>query len=877
MFNPRAYANSRPGGIAALEVRPAPGRRAAGETARQFVPLKRTVANGRWDGPLAEITLTQTYGYTRAQCDLPLEAIYRFPLPGDAAVRRVGVTFGDVEISADLRARAAAETEYVEAKARGRQAALVTAESPDVFTLRVAGLRPDEDVTVETTYVQLAEPEGSGWSLRIPLTTAPRFTRDDEPGGKDAQPLAVLRDPGHRFALDILTSAVGAIASSTHALDAEVEDGRRRVRLRERDVLPDRDCVLVWQPEREEARPTLRVLAQHDSASDQTYFVGLVAPPRAPARTIPREAIVLVDHSGSMSGAKWEAADWAALKALGDLAPTDRHDLGVFHNVTTWQDRSPRPAGADAVERGRAFLGRHRDSGGTELGSALEQALLMPREPGEISRQVVLITDAEVSDFARIIALVEEEARRADSRRVSVLCIDAAPNSFLAREIARKGGGVARFLTSSPEEGDITTALGEILESWTQPISAGLRLEIERAGVEAVERDVRQGTERDWSIIDLGDLTTGRPIWVVGRVPGSADGLGWRLVSQDGRAIAEIPASEAATVGAGAIGALFGAWKVMGLETLRDSTQDYGEVRDGLRRLGYDPEGVLGARTGRRTRYRENESIQTRDALEELLLKEALAYGLLCSETGFVAVRREAGKVVEETVAVGNALPTGWSEGFAGQVMASHSMAPSPASSPLHLRRAKARASVNPMTTGAAPQSYDMSAIPIDAETSSDAARADTAASASDDDVADVMHWLRAAHIPSAQSRAMPQSGGVVLFDGAPAFAGGEAVLFDTDRPTDAARLSGDRSLTRLIVEATDIRIEDLDPGLAILIFVGDLAAPVARVSLSDILRQGGRRPLSVRRRRSDRVVVVLADSAGAWRAGAPKLMVAIE
>ncbi len=37
-------------------------------------------------------------------------------------------------------------------------------------------------------------------------------------------------------------------------------------------------------------------------------------------------------------------------------------------------------------------------------------------------------------------------------RRISVLCIDAAPNSFLAFQLAEPGGGVAKFLTSSPEE-----------------------------------------------------------------------------------------------------------------------------------------------------------------------------------------------------------------------------------------------------------------------------------------------------------------------------------------------------------------------------------------------------------------------------------------
>ena len=45
-------------------------------------------------------------------------------------------------------------------------------------------------------------------------------------------------------------------------------------------------------------------------------------------------------------------------------------------------------------------------------------------------------------------------------------------------------------------------------------------------------------------------------------------------------------------------------------------------------------------------------------------MREALGYGLASSETAFVAVRTEAGRVVEGRVAVANALPAGWSEDF---------------------------------------------------------------------------------------------------------------------------------------------------------------------------------------------------------------------
>ncbi|MFO7697644.1 MAG: VIT domain-containing protein, partial [Anaerolineae bacterium] len=177
MFNPLAFANAAPAGVAVLETLTMGGVADEQTLARlPFVPLQRTTVNGRWEGPLAELTITHTYAYTSAQCDRVLEAIYRFPLPGDAAVRKVVVTFGDVEIVAELKERRAAEQAYEEAKRQGQQAALTTRESADVFTLRVAGLQPDQEVVVETTCVLMASAQSAsgGWSLRIPLTTAPQ-------------------------------------------------------------------------------------------------------------------------------------------------------------------------------------------------------------------------------------------------------------------------------------------------------------------------------------------------------------------------------------------------------------------------------------------------------------------------------------------------------------------------------------------------------------------------------------------------------------------------------------------------------------------------------------------------------------------------------
>jgi Ca-activated chloride channel family protein len=846
MFNPRYQENTRPDGVSVLEIIPDPDT--PPEAPPRIVPLKRTEATGNITGPLATLRLTQVYGYSRQQCDHVLEALYRFPLPGDAAVVGVRVRFGTVEIDASLKERQKAEEEYAEARQEGRQAALLTRESPDVFTLKVAGIAPEQDVTVETDYVQLARVESDGWSLRIPLTTSPRYVRADELTSRHAQgqPLCLLRDPGHRFSLDVTLEGSGTMVSPTHRLDLTSTDDSVRVRLQDGEVLPDRDCVLTWKPLRDPEHPGLQVTVHDDSATGQVYFLARVTPPsRRPAGTgVARETILLVDHSGSMQGPKWEAADWAVKKFLAELTERDTFALGLFHDQTEWLGKGMQLARPEAVQKAVAFLEAHKDTGGTQLGVALEQALDRPRSRTEAARHVLIVTDAEVTDAGRILRLAEEESRRPDRRRIDVLCIDAAPNAFLASELAERGGGVSKFLTSAPEELDITTALDEVLAEWAMPLFTDQRLEVDRPKLEAAGRQVQTG-------IDLGDLPAGRSVWVVGRAPrGTTGDVGFRLTA-GGRELAVFRAPLAEGRARPALKALFGARRVLGLEFVIHSGYSGEELADQVRRLGYDPdEALAGVSGGKKKVYAENAREEADKALRRLLVREALDYGLASSETAFVAVRKEAGKPVEGTVVVANALPAGWSDRFLSGGYGGIALA---CAMPMMRAGGKGAFTGRIMAARAAPASPPPAAAAPAAHSMRAMAKSVT---------------LSAAPAPVANSRD--------LFSEVPSFTGNEATLFDSSRPADAAVLPEPATFVRLRVEFPDgtPSADSLDAGLSLLLFVDDPAAPRARVRLADLVRHGGERPLNIRREAGQTVRLVLEDAAGAWATAAPALKV---
>jgi len=818
MFNPSSYTNSRPDGFGVLEIAAPESPELPEPQVRYFVPLRETEARGEIAGPLAQIELLQTFAFSRETLDQTIEAMYRFPLPGDAAITGVTVRFGHVEISAALKPRSEAEADYAKAKAEGSQATLLMRETADVFTLQIVGIKPDEEVRIRTTYTQLARGEAESWTLRIPLTTAPRYVRDDEAGSRHSQgqPLAMLRDPGHRFRLHLAFPDETEVTSPTHKLAVTAVDAGRLVELADDADIPDRDCVLHWQMAHDADATALQLFHYDDTAAGYTYFLAQTRPPalHADAPGHRREIILLVDHSGSMSGAKWEAADWAVARFLRSLHAEDTFALAVFHNHTTWFDggtlhQAEEPVVANAIE----WLKARKDSGGTELGVALEQALAIARTSGAASRHVLILTDAEVTDAGRILRLASKEAAHAERRRISVLCIDAAPNAFLAQELAERGGGVARFLTSNPDDEDITTALDQVLVFWSEPVLLGASLAVNRSDVEAAGRTVAPRDGR--CLIDVGDLAAGQTQWICGRASlATAPPLEISLVSAAGKVVATTGAT-----GGGeampAIKSLFGARRVNGLEYLMAAGYSQATLSAELERLGYDP----GAEESEATAsvYVENAMRDAEKMVNRLLVRASLEYGVPSSATAFVAVRTEKGERVAGTVAVANALPSGWSEGF------------------ISTGRVRYRARSMRSTLGVAAAQMPAMSVMNDPMLAMPAAYAHGPIAAPEHKDVDA-NWVE-------------------LFDGALREAG--QVVFDSRQGNgqlpDSGRLTGLRVTCDAAVDAA--------AAVTLLLYVGDLATPRARVSLADLLP--AERPLNLRRRTGETILLVAEHAAG--------------
>lgn len=420
-INALFYENKVPSGTGVLEI-VSEKTKETGRDSRLFVPLQKSTLTGTFHGPLGSLTLGQTFRFSHDVISTPIEAIYRFPLPGDAAVYEVVVTFGDEVIRTKLMERVAAERTYDKAFESGKMAVLVTRESPDVFTLHLTGVPPDTDVTVQASFTLLARSVTKGWEIRVPFTIAPRYVRGDEKHpATQANPLLNAADPGYRISMDLWFRPAVQVTRIKPSADVVQVPGATRITFQ--DAMPDRDLVLGWNMTEE--KEMLTAWSTDDPTSGHRYLLALINPPKTATKNmVPREMVLVIDQSGSMSGEKWKAAQSSLFALLDTLKEGEYFNICIFSDSPAWSGK-PVLATPGTIRAAKEFVTRTSLFSGTELGVALEQAIRQPKQAGLFSRHIVVITDGQVTDEARILKLSGMEKDTAQPRRISVITIDS--------------------------------------------------------------------------------------------------------------------------------------------------------------------------------------------------------------------------------------------------------------------------------------------------------------------------------------------------------------------------------------------------------------------------------------------------------------------
>ena len=407
-------------------------------------------------GGLARVVLEQTF---ENPYDDTLRVTYKMPLPVDGAVSGYAFRIGTRTISGKVDRKERARARFEEAVVQGKTAALLEQNKADIFTQEIGNVPPRRTIVAEITIDQrLAwRPEGE-WELRFPTVIGPRYIAANVSADDRAASHIELADGGGvrgRVHLEVrITDAItnGRRAESpSHALQTRT-DGMVELLALDGGRL-DRDVVVRWAVATRQigcsmmvARPPAGV-----TNSREAYALVSILPPLPDAgeAAVARDLIVLLDTSGSMDGGPLEQGKRVVAALIDSLTEADRLEVIEFSMRANRYSRTPVPGTRREKEKAIHWVMARKASGGTEMQSAIMDALHGVR-PGA-QRQVVLVTDGYVGGEEQIVTLLHESLP--ESCRMHVVGVGSGVNRTLAASLARAGRG-AEVLVGLDEDAE---------------------------------------------------------------------------------------------------------------------------------------------------------------------------------------------------------------------------------------------------------------------------------------------------------------------------------------------------------------------------------------------------------------------------------------
>jgi Ca-activated chloride channel homolog len=467
------------------------------------LPLAHTDVQAEIAGVVASVIVTQQFHNPYAT---PIEAVYVFPLPHEAAVHGMTITIGKRTIRGVVKRREQARAIYNRARAQGRTAALLDQERPNIFTQAVANIMPKEKILVRIQYTEALPSTDGLYEFAFPMVVGPRYVSGGEPlptrtghgWGRDTTrvpdasritPHLLARGlrPGHDVALRLSIDGgrtVRDLSVVAHRATTQRSGSVALVTLDPRDSIPNKDFVVRYRLAG--AMPEASLLTQRPRGKRPGHFLLMVHPKARmqPADIAPREYVFVVDNSGSMEGFPLQQAQAVVSRLLSSVRARDTFQIIKFSGTPDQLAPRPLPATPKNVRTGVSYVQQMTGGGGTEFLPALKICLEAPKDPGR-ARIVLFITDGYIGDEAEVLRFVRRHRGEAN---LFALGVGSSVNRFLIDGMARLGGGDP-FTMLNTEQAD--AVVRRIHATLSRPALTSIRV--------------------DWGGLEVKDLSPARP------------------------------------------------------------------------------------------------------------------------------------------------------------------------------------------------------------------------------------------------------------------------------------------------------------------------------------------------------------------------------
>ncbi|MEQ1607299.1 MAG: VIT domain-containing protein [Pyrinomonadaceae bacterium] len=475
------------------------------------LPLKDTSVEISVSGVIADVKVTQTY---RNEGSRPFNATYMFPASTRAAVYSMRMKIGDQVIVAKIKEREEAAKEFEKAKEDGKSASLLEESRPNVFSMKLANVMPNDQIEIELRYTELLIPTDGLYEVVYPTVVGPRYPTAADPNG--TKPDARVNSgylhsgapPPSTLHISTRISAgvpIRELTCISHQVSPEwLNPSIAQLKMDEENAFQgNRDFILRYRLAGEQISSGL-ILYQHN---DENFFLYMAQPPQRVAieDVPPREFIFVVDVSGSMEGFPLDTSKKLLENLIGNLRPADYFNVVLFSGDSTTLSQKPLQANQQNINLALDLLTKQRGAGGTELLPAIKQAMGLAREPN-VSRSIILISDGYISGEGGVFDYIRENLDRCN---VFAFGIGTSVNRYLIEGVAKAGMGEPFIVTSQSEAAAMAEKLREYIQA---PVLTDIRFKTE--GFETY----------DVFPAHIPDLLAQRPLVIFGKWSGSPGG-----------------------------------------------------------------------------------------------------------------------------------------------------------------------------------------------------------------------------------------------------------------------------------------------------------------------------------------------------------------
>lgn len=470
------------------------------ESVLEHFPLKATDVEANVNGMIAEIYVTQTYVN---EGDTTINARYVFPTSSDVTVHGMEMTIGNERIIAQIKEKEEAKTEYTEAKSEGKSASLLEQKRPNVFTMDVANILPEDTVSIKLHYTQLITPEEGIYEFIFPTVVGPRYAaptvsdgNGSDSGDNDWVASPYLADgatpPGeYNITVNLSTGvAISEVTCKSHDINVnEIDESNAQITLANpEDYAGNRDFILKYKLSGEEIQSGLMLSSNQTGAGnnkEENFFMLTIQPPERfePEDITPREYIFVLDISGSMNGYPLDTAKDLIRDLVTSLNGSDTFNLILFANETTLLSPRSLPASERHIKSATDLIDKLEGGGGTSLLPALEDAVSIPQKDG-YARSIVIITDGYVSNDSAIINYIGDHM---DGASFFSFGIGTSVNDYLIKQIAGCGLGESFIVTDSADAKDAAARFRTYIEA---PLLTDVSISFEDFDVYDVEPSI---------------------------------------------------------------------------------------------------------------------------------------------------------------------------------------------------------------------------------------------------------------------------------------------------------------------------------------------------------------------------------------------------